>query len=133
MDEGASVLFSLRQSFCDAVDILVSTITRLMTIAAVHPPSRFGVLDLDSDRITRMREKPVLSDQWINGGVYVVDPDVLALIGGDSDQLETATLPMLAERRELMAFRHEGFWQCMDTPGEAKYLNSLWQARTGKD
>lgn len=99
----------------------------IATAAAVHPPSRFGVFDFDGERIIRMREKPVLRDQWVNGGVFVLEQGVFDYIAGDDTQWEDDTLPALARDKHVMAFRHDGFWQCMDTPAEAEMLETMWR------
>ena len=98
---------------------------RLATFTTVQPVSRFGVADIDDDgRVRRFREKPQL-DGWINVGFFVFEPDVLRFIGDDV-MLEDAPLAALAEAGQLMAYRHSGFWQPMDTYREAKLLNDLW-------
>lgn len=102
---------------------------RLATVAAVHPPSRFGVLDLDGDQVTAMREKPRLSDIWINAGLFVLDPAVVDYVEGDTTSWEADVMPALAAAGQLAAWRHTGFWQCMDTPAEAALLDGVW--RTG--
>ena len=99
---------------------------RLATLSAVHPPARFGRLDLDGDWVTAFREKEVDRDEWINGAVFVLDPGVMAYIAGDDTQFEREPLSCLAADGELAGRRHEGFWQCMDTLKEAQDLNRLW-------
>jgi glucose-1-phosphate cytidylyltransferase len=102
---------------------------RLATLTAVHPPPRFGRLSLDGDAVSAFREKVVDDDEWINGAFFVLEPDVLGYIDGDRDSFERATLPRLvADGRALGAYRHRGFWQCMDTLKEAEDLNRLWRA-----
>lgn len=108
---------------------------KLATLTAVHPPSRFGKLDLDGDRVLRFQEKPQFAGEfgiqigegWINGGYFVLEPDVLDYI--DRDDLvkwELAPLERLAKDGQLMAFRHYDFWQCMDTMRDKKLLETLW-------
>jgi glucose-1-phosphate cytidylyltransferase len=99
---------------------------RLATLSAVHPPARFGRLDLDGDRVTAFREKEVDRDEWINGAFFVLDPRVMTYIAGDDTQFEREPLSRLAADGELAVRRHEGFWQCMDTLKEAQDLNRLW-------
>lgn len=101
---------------------------RIATVTAVHPPSRFGHLDLDGARVTRFVEKPLRSPEWINGAFFVLEPAIFELLDGDACSLEREVLPRLAERGELMAWRHESFWQCMDTPHEHALLESLCAA-----
>ncbi len=100
---------------------------RLATVTAVRPPSRFGALDLDGDRVRRFSEKPQTDAGWINGGFFVFEPAVFDLLGGDDAMiLERGPLEALAARGELVAFRHEGFWQPMDTLREKQLLEQLW-------
>jgi glucose-1-phosphate cytidylyltransferase len=101
---------------------------RLATLTAVHPPPRFGRLSLAGDKVTAFREKAVDEDEWINGAFFVLEPDLLEYIDGDRSSFERDTLPRLVADRELRAYRHPGFWQCMDTLKEAEELNRLWRA-----
>jgi glucose-1-phosphate cytidylyltransferase len=101
---------------------------RLVTLSAVHPPPRFGRLELAGERVVAFREKEVDGQEWINGAFFVVSPGVFAYIEGDQSSFEHDTLPRLAAAGELMARRHLGFWQCMDTLKEAKELDALWRA-----
>lgn len=100
---------------------------RLATLTAVHPPARFGRLSLAGDRITAFREKTIDPDEWINGAFFVLEPGVLEYIAGDQTQWEREPLSRLAAAGELMAHRHEGSWQCMDTLKEAHDLDALWR------
>lgn len=97
---------------------------RLGTVTAVRPTSRFGVIDLEGDAVVRFREKPKLDD-WISAGYFVLEREVLSRIGGDDCALELEPLAGLAADNELRAFRHEGFWQPMDTFREYELLNDL--------
>jgi glucose-1-phosphate cytidylyltransferase len=98
---------------------------RLATLSAVHPPGRFGRLTLDGDEVRAFREKEIDRDEWINGAFFVLEPAVLDHITGDDTQFEREPLCALAAAGELMARRHEGFWQCMDTLKEAQELDAL--------
>ncbi len=98
---------------------------RLATVTAVHPNARFGQLALDGDRVTRFDEKPQMSEGWINGGYFVLDPGIFDYIPGDCDWAKEP-LEAIARDGQLAANRHEGFWQCMDTLRDKIYLNSLW-------
>jgi len=98
---------------------------KLGTVTAVRPTSRFGVLDLNGDIVTGFREKPRLDD-WISAGYFVLERQVLERIDGDDCALELAPLASLARDGELHAFRHDGFWQPMDTYREYELLNDLW-------
>jgi glucose-1-phosphate cytidylyltransferase len=101
---------------------------RLATVTAVRPPPRFGHLVLDGDRVMQFREKYQNSEGWINGAFFVLEPEVFDYIAGDSTQFEKEPLEQLARNGQLMAFRHEGFWQCMDTLHEKLLLEKLWQS-----
>lgn len=100
---------------------------RLATVTAVRPSARFGRLDLDGDQVTRFSEKPQLEEGWINGAFFVLEPEVSEYIDGDGTQFEREPLERLAKDGELMAFRHDGFWQCMDTLRDRKRLEELWE------
>lgn len=100
---------------------------RLATITAVRPPARFGALIFEGDRVVRFSEKPQTGEGWINGGFMVFEPAVLDYIDGDATLLERGPLERLAESEQLMVFRHEGFWQPMDTVREKQFLEELWQ------
>ncbi len=99
---------------------------RLATIAAVHPPSRFGRLELAGDQVIEFAEKRPRHDEWINGGFFAFEPGVLDYIEGDDVMLEGAPLEGLAADGQLVAYRHAGFWQCMDTIEEKRRLEALW-------
>jgi glucose-1-phosphate cytidylyltransferase len=99
---------------------------KLATMTAVHPPSRFGKIVTDGDVVQQFHEKPQDGDGWINGGYYVLEPQVLDYIDGDATALEREPMERLAKERQLMAFRHEGFWQMMDTLQERNLLEELW-------
>jgi glucose-1-phosphate cytidylyltransferase len=101
---------------------------KLATITAVHPPARFGELDLVEDRVTRFREKPQAREGWINGGFMVFEPQVLDRIEGDHTVLERDVLEGLSAEGQLFVYRHEGFWQCMDTLRDVRTLNALWES-----
>lgn len=98
---------------------------KLTTVTAVHPPPRFGQLVLEDERVVEFTEKP-LGKEWINGAFFVCEPDVFDFIDGDATQWEKEPLERLAEKGELMAYRHEGFWQPMDTLRDKKHLQDLW-------
>ena len=98
---------------------------KLATITAVRPPARFGGLEFEGDLVKRFSEKPQLGEGWINGGFFVLEPGVLDLIPGDV-HWEREPLERLAAAGQLMAYRHESFWQCMDTLREKRLLDSLW-------
>jgi glucose-1-phosphate cytidylyltransferase len=98
----------------------------LATMTVVRPELQFGIADLDGDQVLGFHEKP-RSEHWINGGFFVFEPGALAAIG-PGDVLEREPLESLARDGQLRAFRHEGFWDCMDTYKDAVLLNDLWAA-----
>ena len=100
---------------------------RAATITAVRPPARFGALDLRDDLVAGFIEKPAGDNQWINGGYFMLSPRVLATIEDDFTVWEERPLQMLAASGELMAYRHAGFWQPMDTLRDKRLLERLWQ------
>ncbi len=99
---------------------------RLATVTAVRPPARFGGLVLEGEAVYEFSEKPQTESGWINGGFFVFEPEVFDYLGGDASILEREPLERLAAAGQLMAFRHPGFWQPMDTLREKQYLESLW-------
>ena len=101
---------------------------RLATVTAVRPPARFGKLGLDGDVVTSFSEKPQLEEGWINGAYFVLEPGAFDYIEGDDTQWEREPLEHLAKDGELMAYKHESFWQCMDTIRDKKLLQSLWDS-----
>lgn len=100
---------------------------KLATMTAVHPPSRFGTMEFDGDRISSFAEKPNSGEGYINGGFFVCERGVFDYLEyDDSCIFERAPMERLANTGELMAYRHAGYWQCMDTIRDAKLLNDLW-------
>ena len=102
---------------------------RLATVTAVRPPARFGGINFDGDLVREFTEKPQVGEGWINGGFMVFEPGVLDYISESGNVLESDTLERLAADGQLAAYRHAGFWQCMDTLRELRILNSLWASR----
>lgn len=102
---------------------------RIATITAVRPPSRFGGLVFDGDIVSEFTEKPQIGEGWINGGFLVFEPELFKYLEGDESSLEADALERLAADRQLAAFRHDSFWQCMDTLRDKRLLESLWQER----
>lgn len=101
---------------------------RLATVAAVQPPGRFGALLMAGEVVSGFVEKPRGDGGLINGGFFVLDPDCLDLIDGDATKWEEEPLRLLAERDQLRAFRHDGFWQPMDTLRDRTQLEVLWES-----
>jgi glucose-1-phosphate cytidylyltransferase len=100
---------------------------RVATVTAVRPPARFGRLTLDGARVSEFVEKAQLAEGWVNGGFFVFEPSVFSYLRDDWP-LEHEPLRTLAADGQLMAFRHEGFWQPMDTLREKQLLENLWQS-----
>ena len=99
---------------------------KLATITAVTPPGRYGALQVDEHKVQGFTEKPRGEGGQINGGFFVLSPNCLDLIEGDSTSWESTPLVELADRGELMAYRHDGFWQAMDTLRDKNHLEDLW-------
>ncbi|KQY49721.1 glucose-1-phosphate cytidylyltransferase [Lysobacter sp. Root494] len=98
------------------------------TVCAVQPPGRFGALDIEGNRITRFTEKPQGDGTWINGGFFVLQPEVLAYIDNDESIWEREPLERLARDGQLSAYTHNGFWHPMDTLRDKNKLEELWQS-----
>jgi glucose-1-phosphate cytidylyltransferase len=100
---------------------------RIATVTAVRPPARFGGLVFDGDYVAEFTEKPQIGEGWINGGFLVFKPEIFKYLVGDQSSLEADLLERLAADRQLAAYRHNAFWQCMDTLRDKKLLEILWQ------
>jgi glucose-1-phosphate cytidylyltransferase len=103
---------------------------RLATVTAVRPPSKFGALGLSDDgNVTQFTEKPNAGETWISGGFFVFEPEIFDYLSTDEDCiLERAPLEKVAMDGQLSAYKHDGFWQCMDTARDVSYLNDLWES-----
>jgi glucose-1-phosphate cytidylyltransferase len=101
---------------------------RIVTLTAVRPPARFGGLSFDGDDVVGFSEKPQAGEGWINGGFMVCEPEVFDYFHGDATSLEYEVLERLAADGQLAAYRHPGFWQCMDTLRDKLLLEKLWQS-----
>jgi glucose-1-phosphate cytidylyltransferase len=99
---------------------------RLATVTAVRPAARFGDLNIVADRVTAFTEKPQVGEGWVSGGFFVFEPAVFDYIADDSTMLERAPLERLSAESQLMAFRHSGYWQPMDTMRDKNTLEALW-------
>jgi glucose-1-phosphate cytidylyltransferase len=99
---------------------------KLVTMTVVRAPTHFGHLQLDGDAVVDFVEKPTRFDAWINGGFFVVEPGVREYLGED-EMWERAVLEPLSSAGEVMAYRHDGFWQCMDSLRDKRLLESLWE------
>ena len=103
---------------------------RTVTITAVRPPARFGGLMFDGDDVVGFTEKPQTGEGWINGGYMVCEPEIFDYFSSDEESLEAHILERLAGEGELAAYRHPGFWQCMDTLRDKRHLENLWESGT---
>jgi len=101
---------------------------KLATVTAVRPAARFGTMAFDGERVASFKEKAQASEGWINGGFFVFQPGVFDYLHGDETILEQDPLEKLAAHGELMAYKHEGFWQPMDTVRDRDVLNELWRS-----
>jgi glucose-1-phosphate cytidylyltransferase len=99
---------------------------RQATVTAVAPPGRYGALEIEEGEVQRFVEKPPGDNGLINGGFFVLQPEVTDRIGGDADSFEGEALEGLARDKQLMAFRHDGFWAAMDTLRDKNHLEALW-------
>ena len=98
---------------------------KMVTISAVRPPARFGALSLKGSDVIKFKEKTQLGESWINGGFFVINPKFLKLIKGDDTILEKEPLEQVTFLKEIKAFKHEGFWQCMDHKLDKDHLEKL--------
>lgn len=101
---------------------------KLATVTAVHPPARFGMLEIEHDRVSRFSEKPQTAKDWINGGFFVFEPALLDYISSPEASLERDVLERVAGDGQLMAYRHDGFFQPMDTLREKQSLEEMWNS-----
>jgi len=123
-------------TYCDGVsDVDLAALVNLhresdnlVTLTAVRPPARFGGLELDGHRVSAFTEKPQVGEGWINGGFMVVEPEISDYLEGDETSFEYDALERVAEEGRLGAYKHEGYWQCMDTLRELRILQELWRS-----
>jgi len=99
---------------------------KMVTMTAVRPAARFGELELDGALVSSFKEKPQLHEGWVNGGYFVMEPAFFDFIEGDTTLLEREPMVKAAKANELVAYRHDGFWLCMDTKRDHELLESLW-------
>jgi len=102
---------------------------KLVTLTAVRPPARFGALKLKGKHVSYFKEKSKLDEGWINGGFFVMEPDFLKYIKNDNTYLEREPLEKVTKKKQLVAFRHNGFWQCLDTKRDKDKLNKIFNNR----
>ena len=98
---------------------------KLATLTAVRPPARFGALKLKGNHVSYFKEKSRLDEGWINGGFFVIEPDFLKFIKNDHTYLEREPLEHVTKKKQLVAFKHKGFWQCMDTKRDKDNLEEI--------
>ena len=101
---------------------------KMVTVTTVHPGARFGELELEGEKVTSFQEKPQIGQGWVNGGYFVIEPEFFELIEEDETILEREPLEQAAQMGEMMAFRHKGFWQCMDTKRDHDNLEKFWDS-----
>ena len=101
---------------------------KMVTLTAVHPTARYGEIHLDEEKVLSFQEKPETRQSWINGGFFVIEPGFFDLIKDDGTVFEEYPLEKAASMGELMAYKHEGFWQCMDTVRDRNILERLWNS-----
>jgi len=100
----------------------------LATLTAVQPPGRYGALNVESGLVLNFQEKPQGDGGWINGGYFVLSPEIFELIDGDMTSWEGQSLPLIASKNQLAAFKHHRFWQAMDTLRDKNFLEDLWDS-----
>jgi glucose-1-phosphate cytidylyltransferase len=103
---------------------------RIATVTAVRPPARFGGLAFSGDLVSEFIEKPQIGEGWINGGFMVFEPAFFDYVKDDDSSLEADALERLAAEQQLAAYKHEGFWQCMDTLRDKRLLENFWHQGT---
>jgi len=99
---------------------------KMVTVSAVRPPARFGAMKLEGDYVKSFKEKSQIDEGWINGGFFVLEPNFFNFIDGDDTYLEKEPLERVAQKNQLSAYRHEGFWQCMDTKRDRDSLEEIY-------
>jgi glucose-1-phosphate cytidylyltransferase len=101
---------------------------KIATVTAVHPVARFGEISIKDNKVTLFEEKPQVRSGWINGGFFVLEPEVIEFISPSRDTVwEQEPMKQLAANNQLAAFQHDGFWQCMDTARDVRLLEKIWQ------
>jgi glucose-1-phosphate cytidylyltransferase len=100
---------------------------KIATLTSVKPPARFGEVKINGNRVSSFEEKPQLQNNWINGGFFVFNSKIFNFISGDKTMLEREPFQKLTKIKNLMAYKHYGFWQCMDTMRDKKILENFWR------
>lgn len=104
------------------------TSKKMATVTAIQPPGRYGALDINQGNVKHFQEKPAGDGAWINGGFFILEPSIFDFLEGDTTSFEAEPLINLAEKNQLSAYQHHGFWQSMDTLRDKNYLEALWQS-----
>ena len=104
------------------------TAGKIATVTAIQPPGRYGALDIEQNRVKKFQEKPAGDGAWINGGFFVLEPEVFNYLYCDTDSFEGEPLMQLAQHGQLNAYQHQGFWQAMDTLRDKNQLEAMWQS-----
>jgi glucose-1-phosphate cytidylyltransferase len=99
---------------------------KIATVTAVRPPARFGDLTFDGEMVSAFAEKPQTGEGWINGGFFVLEPEIVNYIDNDDTSFESTPMERLTRENQLMAYRHNDFWQCMDTLRDVHMLENMW-------
>ena len=100
---------------------------KVATVTAVRPPARFGELKLKKNLVSNFDEKNQINSGWINGGFFVFNKEIFKFLPKKNTMLERQTMKKLTNKKELLAFKHNGFWQCMDTMRDKQLLNNYWK------
>ena len=106
--------------------------SKLVTLTAVRPPARFGQMVVENGQVRQFREKPQIGEGWINGGFFVLQPEIINYIEGDNTAWEFESMEQLAAEGQIAAYQHEDFWQCMDTQRDVFSLERLWREGNAK-
>ena len=106
--------------------------SKMATVTACQPTEKYGILDIKNNTVVSFKEKPPMENIWVNGGYFVLEPDVFDYIKGDSTTWEKEPMNELVKNKQLSAYEHRGFYQHMDTISEKKYLNKLWESNNAK-
>ena len=101
---------------------------KMVTVSGVRPSARFGELEMQDQEVISFREKPQTTQGWVNGGYFICEPEIIDFIEDDLTILEKEPLEKISEMGELMSYRHEGYWQCMDTKRDRDHLEELWNS-----
>ena len=105
---------------------------KIVTVTAVRPPARFGELTIKKNIVSKFTEKPQVSEGWINGGFFIANKKIFDFIKNDKTILEKEPLEILAKKKQLLAFKHKGFWRCMDTKRDKDFLEKLSKSKKGR-